>query len=430
MSKNFDINYVCSLGPRCHTACLLKRNNLKKTSYPFDWIFTNIDMVLHCLEDDFNIFLDKTYFTIKDTASKSQQHSYYRENIDDHMFNHHNPLIVKDYNYFVRCIARFKDLLKKKENKLFVLLFLNYDKIDNNFKRKIIQLNNKFKKYVDAYGILCIVQYLGDSNKYQFSVHENIHFLEVYTTSKSNGVEFENPNDNIFLDRLIMTTYSFHLHEIEKLPRLPNEINDSITEDMETNKHTQLMEFKTGIIEEVMEEVMEELKTEMKKDIKSLKTVLLEELKTVIWEELKPILFEELKTKLLEELNFEFIMKDHGTNTSSNDLTPEFFEITDPELTPDDETEPELFETNDAELIPDDISYYIQSDDETEPELFETNDAELIPDDISYYIQSDDETEPELFEINDAELIPDDISYYIKSDDETETEPLEVTEVS
>ena len=38
--KREEINYVCSLGFSLATASLLKRNNLKKCSYPFDWIFS------------------------------------------------------------------------------------------------------------------------------------------------------------------------------------------------------------------------------------------------------------------------------------------------------------------------------------------------------------------------------------------------------
>ena len=34
-----EINYVCLLGTLCHSASILKRNNLKLCSYPFDWIF-------------------------------------------------------------------------------------------------------------------------------------------------------------------------------------------------------------------------------------------------------------------------------------------------------------------------------------------------------------------------------------------------------
>ena len=56
-----EINYTCSLGNLCHGSQILKRNNYKKCSYPFDWIFSNYDIIINCLEDDFNIFLDKSY---------------------------------------------------------------------------------------------------------------------------------------------------------------------------------------------------------------------------------------------------------------------------------------------------------------------------------------------------------------------------------
>ena len=217
MSQKIDINYVCSLGPRCHTACLLKQNNLKKASYPFDWIFSNMDMVLHCLEDDFTIFLDNSYFTINDYNSSSQQHSYYCKSPSDHVFNHRNPLRDNDYNYYVRCVTRFKDLLKKQEPKMFILFFLNYDKMDDVFKGKIIDFNNKFRKHTSCYGILCIIQYVGNANKYEFSIHENIHFLEIYTKSKSNGIRFEDPEDDVFLNNIVMKTYAFNLYEIDSI---------------------------------------------------------------------------------------------------------------------------------------------------------------------------------------------------------------------
>jgi hypothetical protein len=51
-----EINYTCSLGSLCHSSQILKRNNYKKCSYPFDWIFSNYDIIIDCLEDDFNIF--------------------------------------------------------------------------------------------------------------------------------------------------------------------------------------------------------------------------------------------------------------------------------------------------------------------------------------------------------------------------------------
>ena len=53
--------YFVSLGERCYTSSLLKRNKLKKESYPFDWIFSNLDMILHCIFDNFETFLNKNY---------------------------------------------------------------------------------------------------------------------------------------------------------------------------------------------------------------------------------------------------------------------------------------------------------------------------------------------------------------------------------
>ena len=55
-----EIKYVCSLGSLCHSAQILKNNNLKRCSYPFDWIFSSPNMVIDCISDDFKKFLDKS----------------------------------------------------------------------------------------------------------------------------------------------------------------------------------------------------------------------------------------------------------------------------------------------------------------------------------------------------------------------------------
>jgi hypothetical protein len=182
------IKYVCSLGPRCHSASILKRLKLKKASFPFDWIFSNLEMVFHCIENNFNIFLNPKYYSIREPHSRNQQHSYYKENEGDKIFNHHNPLYKKDYNYFCRCVERFKLLLKQPELKLFVITYLNFWKIDEEFKQNIIEELTNLKKYTNNYGCLCIIQYVAKNKKeehtYSFTVYENIHFLEIYTKSE------------------------------------------------------------------------------------------------------------------------------------------------------------------------------------------------------------------------------------------------------
>ena len=140
-----EIKYTCSLGMYCHSSEILKRNKIKKCSYPFDWILSNCDNIIHCLEDNFKTFLDKSfYINIRKTMCG---HSYYNKR----MFNHHNPLRNEnDYSYYERCVDRFKKLVKYEEHKLFIMIFINNEyNIDESFKNNIIEFNNIiFKTYI------------------------------------------------------------------------------------------------------------------------------------------------------------------------------------------------------------------------------------------------------------------------------------------
>ena len=53
-----------SIGPFCRTAIILKALNKRNCSYPFDCIFRSIKMVNHCIENEFEIFLDKSYIDL------------------------------------------------------------------------------------------------------------------------------------------------------------------------------------------------------------------------------------------------------------------------------------------------------------------------------------------------------------------------------
>jgi len=79
MSLN-NINHICSIGSLCHSSYFIKSNNFKRESYPFDWIFSNIGTIKHCIEDNFKIFLDKKYYTRiakPNDKEQKQNHSYY-----------------------------------------------------------------------------------------------------------------------------------------------------------------------------------------------------------------------------------------------------------------------------------------------------------------------------------------------------------------
>ena len=50
-----------SIGPCCYTTEYIKNNGLRNHSYPFDYIFSSIEMVNHCINDKFKNFLDLKY---------------------------------------------------------------------------------------------------------------------------------------------------------------------------------------------------------------------------------------------------------------------------------------------------------------------------------------------------------------------------------
>jgi hypothetical protein len=132
------------------------------------------------------------------------------------MFYHHNPLInIEDYNYFVRCVDRFKKLLQYSGHKLFTMVFVNMDDVNENIKNRIIDFNNKFSKYTSNYTLLIIFHIKNkQQNHHIFTYSDNIHFLELHTLSISDGVHFNDNNDNIYLDDILKSKYNFNLKHI------------------------------------------------------------------------------------------------------------------------------------------------------------------------------------------------------------------------
>jgi hypothetical protein len=210
-----EINYVCSLGSLCHTASILQRNNIKLVSYPFDWIFSNYNNVIHCIEDNFNIFLDKSYY--RHISDSECGHSLYDKTLCNPMWRHHNPLCNEDhYQYIQRCVNRFQHLLKCNGNKLFIITFVNFVKMDEKIIIDILEFNNKLSKYTKNY-ILLIIFHIPNKDtinaNHIFKIIGNIHFLQLNTKSESAGTYFHDDSDNIYLDNLIKHKYNFNLHK-------------------------------------------------------------------------------------------------------------------------------------------------------------------------------------------------------------------------
>jgi len=209
------IKHICSLGRNCHSASLIKRNGWKKESYPFDWVFTNLKMIKHCIEDDFKILLDKQYYPDKNPDAWQQSHTFYHPFSDDKTFNHHNPLLEKDYLYFERCASRFRKLLQSNEFKVFLYMAVNSDPINQRFKDQMIEFNAVLKTKANNYALICIAQSVGKNQEYKFDSVENVHFIDLTTISNSNGKEFLINEDNLFLDKLLNEVYRFDIQKLD-----------------------------------------------------------------------------------------------------------------------------------------------------------------------------------------------------------------------
>ncbi len=200
---------VCSFGTLCHMSMTFKTTKFKKCSYPFDWIFSSLETIGHCIEDDFKIFLDKSYY--KDISRCECGHTFYNNKLkmdDVNMFNHRNPLKNEnDYQYYIRCINRFRLLLQSDKQKLFSMIFIrNTDTISN-----IKSLNEILKKHTTNFTLLIIFHSASGKRNHTFTTDDNIDFLDLHTISSSNGVQFENNEDNEYLDSIILERYNLFI---------------------------------------------------------------------------------------------------------------------------------------------------------------------------------------------------------------------------
>jgi hypothetical protein len=78
-----------SIGPYCKTAQILIEHKLRTQAYPFDYIFSSLEMIQHCLNDRFDIFLNRKLY-IPGNDNKSTKHVFYCKFLDtDILYRHH-----------------------------------------------------------------------------------------------------------------------------------------------------------------------------------------------------------------------------------------------------------------------------------------------------------------------------------------------------
>ena len=154
---------IISLGFRCSVAGMIKKMGLKTESHPFDWLISRLHVIRHCIETKFTFFLDREQY-IK-LYTKTFEHKESKEHFicDEHIImnryyqpetnlecpmntykynlamNHRNLVENQaDYDYYIRCVERFKQVIQSKENKMYVYVSPLYTMEDFHVQTDVI----------------------------------------------------------------------------------------------------------------------------------------------------------------------------------------------------------------------------------------------------------------------------------------------------
>ncbi len=105
-----------SVGPLCFSAENLRLIGLRQESYPFDWVFSNVGMVQHCIETGFEKFLDADF--LRKVGENKSTNTFYgemfnREINTNVIFNHHDLTNPDLHSIFKKRCDRFMEEYRK-----------------------------------------------------------------------------------------------------------------------------------------------------------------------------------------------------------------------------------------------------------------------------------------------------------------------------
>lgn len=207
------VQHIVSLGTHCLTSSILKIWGLKQYSLPFDWLFSSPRTILHCLEDDFRTFLDRSFYqpTIGASGDRAADHMWYLQNHQVRtMFAHRDPSTDADYQYFVRATARFRKLMRSDDGKLFVMVSEPVFKLQNHFE----EISKAIRGLTRNASLVCVQLTKATGVPGSFAMKEiardGDHALHEFTPSSANaGVGFPDALDDLAVLRLL------HAYELQ-----------------------------------------------------------------------------------------------------------------------------------------------------------------------------------------------------------------------
>ena len=194
-------SHIISIGGHCATAGTLKRFGLKRNSYPFDWLFSSLGMVAHCIVDNFDTFLDRKFHVsvpISERLHKDANfchHLFYQQKFGlQYIFNHRDPTVYENYQYYRRCVERFVGVLASPAK--CMLLALVQNTIDD---RDVYTMDAALSPYPQ---ISATIVKLVPKTRDRFGINKiaQLQKCEIYEFSAENrlgAVAFEDPIDEL-----------------------------------------------------------------------------------------------------------------------------------------------------------------------------------------------------------------------------------------
>jgi hypothetical protein len=162
-----------SIGPYCTSTVMMRNASVRKQAYPFDYIFSSLSMIEHCLEDKFETFLkDDLLYTNQYLYDVNQVHpseiissNHFYEPYLQHdtilhishlplppsipVFRHHNLTNPETKETFTRRCKRLLDTLKDGRKKIFV-----YTINGGDYEKELEHFSNYIQKWTTDFHIL------------------------------------------------------------------------------------------------------------------------------------------------------------------------------------------------------------------------------------------------------------------------------------
>lgn len=157
-------------------------------------------MVIDCINTDFSTFLDQNEYGHYLDDCKSATHETYGK-----IFLHHDPRQQDDYNYFTRCVQRFRKVCNSKTlNILFLLVFYNKNGVEvDNIILHAKKLLPILTTHVKSKFTLLIIIHTTDEMKEKCYADEHFMCKVIYIGETLRDLKFVQAKSNkVFLDYL------------------------------------------------------------------------------------------------------------------------------------------------------------------------------------------------------------------------------------